>query len=285
MLKIKTFFDERTSTLTHLVYDAVTKDAVVFDPVLDLDEIAWRTYTDSLKNLHEFMSQNALKLHYVLDTHIHADHLSGMQYLKEKYKAPLVINAAITMVQSTFKEVFNFQENFDTSGADFDRLVRQGEQLNAGSILIEVLHTPGHTPACTSYKIEDNVFTGDALFMPDIGTGRCDFPQGSARDLYRSVTQKLYTLADETRVFPAHDYPEGRALQFFTTIGESKRSNVDLPASRSEEDYVAFMLQRDSQLSLPKLIYPSVQVNLTAGQLPEAESNGLHYLKIPINSG
>ncbi|VAW64852.1 MBL-fold metallo-hydrolase superfamily [hydrothermal vent metagenome] len=282
MLEIKTFFDERTSTFTHLAYDAVTKDAVVFDPVLDLDEIAWRTYTDSLKNLHEFIAQNALKLHYVLDTHIHADHLSGMQYLKEKYGVPLVINAAITVVQSTFKGVFNRPEDFDTSGAAFDKLVKDGDQLSAGSILIEVLHTPGHTPACTSYKIDNNVFTGDALFIPDIGTGRCDFPQGSAQNLYRSVTQKLYTLPDETRVFPAHDYPEGRELQFFTTIGESKRSNIDLPASRSEEDYVAFMQQRDSKLSLPKLIYPSVQINLTAGQLPEAESNGQHYLKIPV---
>ncbi|HED36111.1 MAG TPA: MBL fold metallo-hydrolase [Gammaproteobacteria bacterium] len=282
MLEIKTFFDKRTSTLTHLAYDAVTKDAVVFDPVLDLDEIAWRTYTDSLKNLDAFITQNALKLHYVLDTHIHADHLSGMQYLKEKYGVPLVINAAITMVQRTFKGVFNFPENFDTRGSDFDLLVKDGDQLSAGAIRVEVLHTPGHTPACTSYKIDKNVFTGDALFIPDTGTGRCDFPQGSAQDLYRSVTQKLYTLPDETRVFPAHDYPEGRELQFFTTIGESKRSNVDLPASRSEEDYVAFMQQRDSKLALPKLIYPSVQINLTAGQLPEAESNGQHYLKIPV---
>ncbi|VAW69730.1 MBL-fold metallo-hydrolase superfamily [hydrothermal vent metagenome] len=285
MPEVKTFFDKRTSTLTHLAYDGATKDAVVFDPVLDLDETDWRTYTESLKQLDDFINLHGLNLHYVLDTHIHADHLSGMQYLKEKYQVPLVINAAITRVQSTFKAVFNFQENFDTSGADFDKLVNDADQLNAGSILIEVVYTPGHTPACTSYKIGTNVFTGDTLFIPDIGTGRCDFPQGSARDLYRSVTQKLYTLADDTRVFPAHDYPEGRALQFFTTIGESKRSNVDLPASRSEDDYVTFMQQRDSQLSLPKLIYPSVQVNLTAGKLPEAESNGQRYLKIPVRNG
>jgi len=282
MVEVKTFFDEQTYTFTHLVFDPASKDAVVFDPVLDLDGIGWRTYTDSLNTLDEFINQNKLKLHYVLDTHIHADHLSGMQFLKEKYKAPLVINAAITVVQSTFKDVFNLGENFDTSGGDFDVLVNDGDQLNAGTITVDVLHTPGHTPACTTFKIEDNLFTGDALFVPSIGTGRCDFPKGSARDLYQSVTQKLYTLPDETKVFPAHDYPEGRKLQTHTTIGESKASNVDLPASRSEDDYVAFMEARDKKLSLPRLIYQSVQVNLTAGQLPEKETNGQHYLKIPI---
>ena len=282
MVEIKTFFDEQTFTFTHLVYDPATKDAVVFDPVLDLDTIGWRTYTDSLKTLDGFIAQNQLKLHYVLDTHIHADHISGMQFLKEKYKAPLVINSAITLVQDTFKDVFNLGENFDTSGSDFDVLVNDGDKLTAGSIEIEVMHTPGHTPACTTYKIEGNIFTGDVLFVPSIGTGRCDFPKGSARDLYKSVTQKLYTLPDDTKVFPAHDYPGDRELQTFTTIGESKASNVDLPASRSEEDYVAFMEARDSKLPLPRLIYQSVQVNLTAGQLPAEESNGQHYLKIPI---
>lgn len=284
MVEVKTFFDEQTFTFTHLVFDPQTRDAVVFDPVLDLDSVGWRTYTDSLKTLDGFIKQKDLELHFILDTHIHADHLSGMQYLKGKYKAPLVINAAITIVQDTFKDVFNLGDNFDTSGGNFDVLVSDGEQLTAGSFTIEVLHTPGHTPACTTYKIEDNIFTGDALFVPDIGTGRCDFPKGSARDLYQSVTTKLYTLPDETKVFPAHDYPEGRELQAYTTIGESKASNVDLPASRSEEDYVAFMEERDSKLSLPRLIYPSVQVNLTAGQLPEKETNGQHYLKIPIYS-
>ena len=285
MVEVKTFFDEKTYTFTHLVFDPVTKDAVVFDPVLDLDSKAWRTYSDSLKTLDGFIAENKLKLHYVLDTHIHADHLSGMQYLKEKYKAPLVINSAITIVQDTFKGVFNLGASFDTSGADFDVLVNDGDKLNAGSINISVLHTPGHTPACTTYIIENNIFTGDALFVPSIGTGRCDFPKGSAKDLYHSVTTKLYTLPDETKVFPAHDYPEGRELQTFTTIGESKASNVDLPASRSEADYVAFMEKRDGKLSLPKLIFPSVQVNLTAGKLPEKESNGQHYLKIPISNG
>jgi len=282
MVEVKTFFDEQTFTLTHLVYDPSSKDAVVFDPVLDLDTIGWKTYTSSLQALDAFIAENNLKLHYVLDTHIHADHISGMQHLKEKYKAPLVISSAIKTVQSTFKEVFNFADDFDTSGSDFDVLVSDGDMLAAGTIDIEVLHTPGHTPACTTYKIETKLFTGDALFVPSIGTGRCDFPKGSANDLFASVTKKLYTLPDNTKVFPGHDYPGNRDLQTFTTIGESKLSNVDLPASRSEEDYVSFMNNRDAKLQLPRLIYQGVQVNLTAGKLPKAESNGVHYLKIPI---
>ncbi len=285
MLVVKTFSDDQTSTLTHLVYDEDTRDAVVFDAVLDLDSVNWFTYEDSLKMLDDYISTHRLKLHYVLDTHIHADHLSGMQYLKHKYNVPLVINAAITLVQKTFKTVFNLNDDFDISGADFDVLVKDGDQLQAGSMVIDVLHTPGHTPACTSYKINNNVFTGDALFIPDIGTGRCDFPKGSATDLYHSVTHKLYLLADDTRVYPGHDYPQGRALQTFTTIAESKKLNVDLPLGRSEAEYVTFMEKRDATLSLPKLIYPSVQVNLTAGKLPEKESNGQRYLKIPVNEG
>ncbi len=282
MVEVKTFFDKQTFTFTHLVFDAVSKDAVVFDAVLDLDTRGWRTYKDSLHTLDGFISEHKLNLHYVLDTHIHADHLSGMQYLKEKYNAPLVINSAITVVQETFKQVFNLGDDFDTHGSDFDVLVKEGEQLIAGTIQIDVLHTPGHTPACTTYKIENNLFTGDALFVPDIGTGRCDFPKGSAKDLFHSVTQKLYTQPDDTKVFPGHDYPENRALQTFTTIGESKKSNVDLPESRSEAEYVEFMEKRDSKLPLPKLIYQGVQVNLTAGQLPKKESNGKRYLKIPV---
>jgi len=282
MVEVKTFFDEQTFTLTHIVYDPSSKDAVVFDPVLDLDTIGWRTYTSSLQALDAFIAENNLKLHYVLDTHIHADHISGMQHLKEKYKVPLVINSAIKTVQSTFKEVFNFADDFDTSGSDFDVLVSDGDKLTAGTIDIEILHTPGHTPACTTYKIETNLFTGDALFVPSIGTGRCDFPKGSANDLFASVTKKLYIFPDDTKVFPGHDYPGNRNLQTFTTIGESKLSNVDLPASRSEDDYVSFMNNRDAKLQLPRLIYQGVQVNLTAGKLPKAESNGVHYIKIPI---
>ena len=284
MATVKTFFDKQTFTLTHVVYDPGTRDAVVLDPVLDLDTIGWKTYTNSLSELDKFIEAEGLKLHYVLDTHIHADHLSGMQYLKDRYKIPLVINSAITVVQETFKEVFNLSD-LPVDGRQFDILVSDGDQLKAGSLTIDVITTPGHTPACTTYKIDDAIFTGDALFIPDIGTGRCDFPKGSAEDLYDSVVDKLYSLPDDTRVFPGHDYPGGRDLRVETSIAESKQSNVDLPASRSKDDYVSYMNKRDSGLAPPKLIYPSVQVNLTAGQLPDAQSNGMRYLKIPIATG
>lgn len=282
-MKVETFFDEQTFTLTHVAYDETNGDAVLFDPVLDLDNIAWKTHHSSLKKLDTFISEKKLKLHYVIDTHVHADHLSGIQYLKEKYKAPLVINAAINIVQETFKELFNYGSNFKTDGSQFDILVNDGDVLNAGSLNIDVLHTPGHTPVCTSYKIGDCVFTGDILFIPDVGTGRCDFPRGSATDLYRSVKEKLYTLPDTTKVYPGHDYPGNRELMTFTTIKDSKEHNSDLPDCRPENEYVEFMQARDKRLPPPKLIYPSVQVNMNAGRLPEKEENGTQYLKIPVS--
>ena len=284
MATVKTFYDKQTSTLTHVVYDEKTRDAVVIDPVLDLDTTGWKTYTDSLEELVTFINKHKLKLHYIIDTHVHADHLSGMQYMKQQYSVPLVINAAITTVQETFREVFNLPE-LPVDGRQFDVLVRDGDHLQAGSLDIEVIHTPGHTPACTTYKIDDALFTGDALFMPDIGTGRCDFPRGSAEDLYDSVVGKLYKLPDDTRVFPGHDYPGQRAVRFETSIAESKASNVDLPADRSRDDYVTFMRNRDSKLAPPRLIYPSVQINLEAGKLPEPQENGTRYLKIPVSAG
>lgn len=281
-MEIKTFFDETTFTLTHVVYDAASGDAIVIDPVLDFDPIAWSLNETSLKRLDEFITDKKLRLHYVVDTHIHADHVTGMQYFKERYGVPLVINSAISLVQSTFKNVFNLPANFKTDGSQFDLLVKDGDVLKAGSFGLEVMATPGHTPACTTYKVGDTMFTGDAIFCPDIGTGRCDFPAGSARDLYNSITQKIYTQADDTKIFPGHDYPGSRQLSVQTTVGESKKRNVDLPATRSEQEYVNFMEQRDARLPNPKLIYQGVQLNINAGALPEPESNGMRYLKIPI---
>ncbi len=181
--------------------------------------------------------------------------------------------------------MFDPPVDFPTDGRQFDRLLEDGETVEAGSLVFEVIFTPGHTPACATYKFEDAVFTGDALFMPDMGTGRCDFPAGSADDLYRSIIERIYTLPDETRVFVGHDYqPGGRGLAFETTVGEQKRSNVQLPAGRSREDFVAFRTQRDAGLSAPKLLFQSVQVNVDAGSLPEPSSNAMRYLKIPINA-
>lgn len=283
-MKVKTFFDQQTFTLTHVAYDEVTGDAVLLDPVMDLDNIAWKTHHSSLSKLDEFIADNKLKLHYVIDTHVHADHLSGMQYLKNKYQVPLVINEAITVVQETFKDLFNFDSEFKTDGSQFDMLVKDGDLLEAGSLKVEVLHTPGHTPACTCYKINDVVFTGDILFVPDVGTGRCDFPKGSAEDLFRSVTEKLYTLPDETKIYPGHDYPGNRELMTYTTIKDSKEHNSDLPANRGLDEYVEFMQARDKRLPPPKLIYPSVQINMDGGRLPVKKGNGIRYLKIPITN-
>ena len=281
-MDIKTFFDEHTFTLTHVIYDAATGDAVVIDPVLDFDPIAWSLHESSLTRLNEFITSKKLKLHYVVDSHIHADHVTGMQYFKERYSVPLVINSAISKVQSTFKNILDMPKNFKVDGSQFDVLVKDGDVLKAGSFGLEVITTPGHTPACTTYKIADNLFTGDAIFCPDVGTGRCDFPNGSAHDLFNSVTKKIYTKPDATKIFPGHDYPGSRQLHTNTTVGENKKYNTDLPASRSEEDYVAFRQQRDARLPNPKLIYQSVQLNINAGVMPEAEENGMRYLKIPI---
>ena len=281
-MEIKTFFDEATFTLTHVIYDAVSGDAVVIDPVLDFDPVAWSLHETSLARLNEFIVEKKLRLHYVVDTHIHADHVTGMQYFKERYGVPLVINSAISKVQSTFKNIFDMPAEFKTDGSQFDLLVKDGDILKAGSLGVEVMTTPGHTPACTTYKVGDVMFTGDSIFCPDVGTGRCDFPNGSARDLYSSITKKIYTKPDDTKIFPGHDYPGSRQLHVQTTVGESKKRNADLPATRSEQDYVNFMEQRDARLPNPRLIYQSVQLNINAGVMPEPEANGMRYLKIPI---
>lgn len=283
-MKVEAFFDDgRTWTLTYVVYDEHSKDAVIIDPVLDLDTTPWRTFTDSIDKVAAFVAAEGLKVHWVLDTHVHADHLSGAHALKDRFNAKAAIGNNIAVVQEIFKGAFNLAKDFPTDGRQFDRLLEDGDVLEAGTLKIEVMHTPGHTPACNTYRIGDAVFTGDVLFIPDIGVARCDFPRGSARDLYRSVTRRLYTLPDDTRVYVGHDYPDGRAMRCMTTIGESKRDNVDLPAGRSEEEFVQRINARDKQLSAPRLLFPSLQVNINAGVLPNAEDNQVSYLKIPLN--
>ncbi len=236
--------------------------------------------TTSIDELAQVITDKGLSLHWVLETHAHADHLSGSQALRERFGAKVGIHEAITTVQETFKGVFN--ADFATDGSQFDGLLQHGKTVQAGTLSFQVLHTPGHTPACASFLFGDTVFTGDALFMPDFGTGRCDFPAGSAEDLYDSV-QKLYALPDSTRVFVGHDYGTGgREIAWETTIGESKANNVQLPAGRSREEFVQFRTARDAQLKPPRLIFQAVQVNANAGLLPKAEDNGRAYLKLPI---
>jgi glyoxylase-like metal-dependent hydrolase (beta-lactamase superfamily II) len=284
MISIKEFFDRNTWTITYVVWDEKTRDALVIDPVLDYDPAASKTSDASAQTVLDFLKQVNLRLHYILETHAHADHLSGSQVLKKAHpEAKIAIGANITKVQSLFKGVFGLPENFKTDGSQFDKLLKDNEIFRAGSIEIKTIFTPGHTPACASYLIEDNVFVGDALFMPDFGTGRCDFPAGSAADLYHSIHDRLYALPEDTKVYTGHDYmPGGRPLKFLSTIAEEKKSNLQLKALTSKEDFVKFRSERDKTLSAPNLLLPSVQVNIDAGRLPEPAANGQRYLRIPV---
>jgi len=281
-MKIEHFFDEFTNTLTYLVFDEETKMGVVIDPVTNYDPNSGRTSDESNQEVAACLDENGIDLLYALDTHAHADHFSGLPYFKERYGSRTVIGEQIIDVQKMFCSIFAL-EDCSIDGGHFDVLMKGGERLSAGSLTIEAIHTPGHTPACLTYRIGDALFVGDAIFMPDYGTGRCDFPGGSASALYDSI-QRIYAFPDETRIFTCHDYlPGGRALRFESTVGEQKRENVQLDSETSRDDYVAFREKRDAELSMPKLILPSLQINIRGGRLPEPEANGTSYLKIPLN--
>ena len=285
-ITVKAFFDPRTHTLTYVVADPQTRDAIIIDPVHDYEPTGSQVFSESIDTVLDYIRGSELRVHAILETHAHADHLSGSQELRSALPgAKVVIGAKITKVQEVFKDLFNLPADFPTDGSQFDHLLEDGEELLAGSLRIKAVATPGHTPACMSYLIADTVFTGDALFMPDYGAGRCDFPAGDAHDLYRSVQTRLYTLPDATRVFVGHDYmPDGRALAYESTIGEQRANNVQLPEGRGEEDFVAFRDRRDATLSAPKLLYQSVQVNINAGHLPPEEDNGSRYFRVPIHA-
>ena len=283
-MNIHAFFDEDTYTLSYVVWDPETRDAVIIDPVLDYDPLSSQTRLESVEKLSEFVRGEKLRLHWILETHAHADHLSGSQALKRRFETPIAIGEKITLVQETFKGIFDLPDSFAIDGSQFDKLIADGERFSAGTLTIEAIATPGHTPACMSYQIGDAVFTGDALFMDDYGTGRTDFPRGSARDLYHSVHERLYKLPDETRVFVGHDYqPDGRELRYETTIAASKERNPQLSEATTEDGFIAFRHQRDAGLKAPRLIYQSVQVNVNAGLLPATHDNGRRYLAIPLN--
>jgi glyoxylase-like metal-dependent hydrolase (beta-lactamase superfamily II) len=281
---VKEFFDQATWTLTYVAFDPATRDAVVIDPVWDYDPASSKTSNESTEQVLSYIHREGLKVHFILETHAHADHLTGAQVLKRHLSGAKVgIGAQIQAVQKVFKGVFNFGDEFATDGRQFDILLKEGEPLQAGSLTIKTIFTPGHTPACASYLIGDAVFTGDALFMPDYGTGRCDFPAGSADELYTSVHEKLYKLPDSTRVFVGHDYqPDGRGLAFQSTIAEEKAGNIHLRADTKREEFVSLRTTRDKRLAAPRLLLQSVQVNINAGVLPSADSNGSRYLRIPV---
>ncbi len=282
-IQVQEFFDKNTSTLTYVVFDPHTRDAVVIDPVLDFEPGDGRVWSESVKKVLSYLESQNLKPHFILETHIHADHLSGAQLIKKKYpQVKTVISENIRRVQQNFQKLFNLK-NFEANGEQFDTLVKNGDRLQAGSLMFQVLATPGHTPACVSFLIEDHLFTGDSIFMPDSGTGRCDFPDGSADTMYRSITEKIYRLPDATKIFVGHDYqPHQRPLQFMTTVGEQKKSNIHITADTTLHKYVEFRTARDKTLSAPRLLLPSLQVNMTGGHLPEPDSEGLIHLKMPL---
>jgi glyoxylase-like metal-dependent hydrolase (beta-lactamase superfamily II) len=283
-MELQHFFDTVTSTLSYLVWDPSTRDAVVLDPVLDYDPAASRVSTRPLETLWGFVRSRGLTLRAILETHCHADHLTGAQALRAWSGAPVCIGAAVTEVQARFRGVYDLDDDpMATDGSQFDVLFADGQVSAFGSLRVEVLATPGHTPACVSYRLGDRCFTGDALFVEDYGTGRCDFPGGDAEALYRSIHDRLYRLPDDTRLLPGHDYlPDGRALRWETTVGVQKRSNVHLREETTREAFVALRTRRDAGLSAPRLLHPSLQVNLRAGHLPRCHGSGRRYFLVPV---
>ena len=280
---IQAFFDEPTNTVSYLVADPVTKKAAVIDPVLDYDHKSGKGSAKSADAILAEAKSEGFDILWVLETHVHADHLSGAPYIKLKTGAKVAIGERIREVQKIFRPVFNAMD-VSGEGSEFDRLFKDGDTFNIGSLNGEVIATPGHTPACVSYKIGDAVFAGDTLFMPDYGTARADFPGGDARTLYRSI-KRLLTLPPETRLFMCHDYlPKGGRTQYKweTTVGEEAARNVHVGGGVSEDEFVAMRDARDATLAAPVLLLPSIQVNMRAGQLPPADANGVHYLRVPV---
>lgn len=285
--EVKAFFHAPTWTLTYVAWDPESRDAIVVDAVLDYDPAASRLSTRAVDEIAAFVLMHGLKLHWLLDTHAHADHFTGSRALKARFpEARVGIGARIREVQATFRQALNLGDALAADGSQFDALLADDETLQAGTMPVRAIATPGHTPACMCFLAgEDALFTGDTLFMPDYGVGRCDFPAGSAEALYDSITTRIFALPDATRVFVGHDYqPGGRDLLWESTVGEERRHNVQLRPGMTREAFVEFRRARDSTLGAPRLLYPSVQFNVNGGQMPRAEENGVSYLKIPLRA-
>lgn len=284
-IKIKSFFHEDTSTWSHVVTDSVSLKTAIIDPVLDFEQSNGHITTESADELLAYIAEQKLDLDYILETHAHADHLSAGDYLRKKTGAQIVIGKLITQVQNTFAKLYNEADDFLVDGSQFDILLNEGEQLALGESLIRVIDTPGHTPACVSLLVNDkDIFIGDTLFMPDTGTARCDFPDGDAGVLYDSI-QKLFELDDQVNMHLCHDYPpEERKPVSVVTVAEQKANNIHVRKGISREEFVRIRTERDAILAKPKLILPSLQVNIRAGALPKPEANGISYLKVPLNT-
>ncbi len=281
---VEAFFDKATWTISYVVYDRPGGTCAVIDSVLDYDPKSGRTRTTSADRLIDFIREKDLKVEWLLETHAHADHLSAAHYLRRKVGGKIAIGAAIAHVQDVFKGIFNLEPEFRPDGSQFDHLLRDGESFRIGELHAEAMSVPGHTPACMAYKVDDAVFVGDTLFMPDVGTARCDFPGGDAHALYRSV-RKLLELPPQTRLFMCHDYPpQGREPAWETTVAAQRAGNIHIHDGVTEAEFVEMRTRRDATLEMPTLILPSVQVNIRAGELPPAEDNGVSYLKIPVNA-
>lgn len=280
--QIRAFFDEPTNTVSYLVWDLASMRGVAIDPVLDFDPASGAVDDESVNELLKAAEDVGVTIDWVLETHIHADHLSGAPLIKARTGAKIAIGEHVRDVQNIFRPIFG-AEDVKADGGDFDRLLKDGERLEVGGLTIEVMHTPGHTPACVSYKIGDAVFVGDTLFMPDYGTARTDFPGGCARQLYRSI-QRLLSLPPKTRLFMCHDYKAPGRDQFAweTTVAEQRSANKHVHEGVGEDEFVAMRQERDRGLSTPRLLIPSIQVNMRAGRFPPAEASGVRYLRVPV---
>lgn len=282
---VKSFFDEATYTATHVVYDAARKKAAIIDSVMDFDQASGRTSFENVGHVLDYVRSEGLTVDWLLETHAHADHLSAAPYLKQELGGEIGIGAKIRTIQQTFGKIFNEGTEFARDGSQFDRLFEDGDEFEVGGIPAVSLHVPGHTPADMAYVIGDAVFVGDTMFMPDYGTARCDFPGGDAHVLYRSI-RRLMKLQGETRVFLCHDYQAaGRPFYAWeTTIAAERANNIHVHEGVGEDEFASMRTRRDATLAMPKLILPSVQVNMRAGRLPEPEGNGTSYLKLPLNT-
>ncbi len=281
---VTAFFDEATYTVTYVVKDPSSNAVAIVDSVLDFDYSSGRTDTRSADAVIKHVKDNGLNVEWVLETHVHADHLSAAPYIQQRVGGKIGIGENIRIVQDTFGKVFNEGTEFQRDGSQFDKLFKEGDTFKVGALEGRVLHTPGHTPACLTYVIGEAAFVGDTLFMPDFGTARCDFPGGSAEDLYNSI-QKILTLPDETRIFVGHDYkaPGREDYAWESTVGEQKRFNIHVGEGKPAEEFVRMRTERDATLAMPRLIIPSLQVNMRAGQMPPADDQGKTFLKVPVN--
>tara|TARA_B100000524_G_scaffold255354_1_gene138255 strand:- start:37 stop:930 length:894 start_codon:yes stop_codon:yes gene_type:complete len=283
-LRIKGFFDNQTSTISYVVHDNIEKKCAVIDSVLDFDYSSGDIDYVNADKIISYVDQNKLNVEWLIETHVHADHLSASPYIQKKLGGKIGISEKISDIQNIFGKTFNAGTEFQRDGSQFDKLFEDNDEYKIGNINCKVINTPGHTPACTAHVIGNSIFVGDTLFMPDLGSARADFPGGDARQLYRSI-QKILSYPDETRIFVCHDYPpSSREVKWSTTVGEQKENNVHVKTSILEDEFVKIREARDKTLNMPKLIIPSIQVNMRAGNLPPPEDNGSVYIKVPINS-